>query len=120
VNALERSVTLGLIDDAWKEHLRAMDDLKQSVQTATYEQKDPLVIYKVEAFTLFKNMDTEVNKNIVQFLCHASIPLAEGEQVKEGRQQKTDLSKMNANKTKLMLRVRSMERMKKIIMIQHL
>jgi preprotein translocase subunit SecA len=101
VNALERSVTLGLIDDAWKEHLRAMDDLKQSVQTATYEQKDPLVIYKVEAFTLFKNMDTEVNKNIVQFLSHASIPLAEGEQVKEGRQQKTDLSKMNANKSEI-------------------
>ena len=101
VNALERSVTLSLIDDAWKEHLRAMDDLKQSVQTATYEQKDPLVIYKVEAFTLFKNMDTEVNKDIVQFLSHASIPLAEGDEVKEGRQQKTDLSKMNANKNEI-------------------
>ena len=57
VNALERSVTLVLIDDAWKEHLRAMDDLKQSVQTAYYEQKDPLVIYKGEAYMLFKQMD---------------------------------------------------------------
>jgi preprotein translocase subunit SecA len=98
VNALERNVTLSVIDDAWKEHLRAMDDLKQSVQTATYEQKDPLVIYKVEAFNLFSNMSGEVNKNIVEFLCHASIPLEEGEQVREGHQQKTDLSKMRANK----------------------
>ena len=98
VNSLERNVTLGLIDDAWKEHLRAMDDLKQSVQTATYEQKDPLVIYKMEAFTLFNNMNSDINRNITEFLCHASIPLESGEQVKEGRQQKTDLSKMRANK----------------------
>jgi preprotein translocase subunit SecA len=97
-NSLERSVTLGFIDDAWKEHLRSMDDLKQSVQTATYEQKDPLVIYKMEAFELFKKMDGEVNRDIVQFLCHASIPLNDGEELKEGRQQKTDMSRMSANK----------------------
>jgi len=100
-NALERSVTLGLIDDAWKEHLRAMDDLKQSVQTATYEQKDPLVIYKVEAFNLFKNMDGEVNKNIVQFLAHSNIPLENNSQLKEGHQEKTDLSKMRTRKEEL-------------------
>lgn len=98
LNSLERSVTLGLIDDAWKEHLRSMDDLKQSVQTATYEQKDPLVIYKMEAFELFKKMDGEVNRDIVQFLCHASIPLNDGDELKEGRQQKTDMSRMSANK----------------------
>lgn len=98
VNSLERNITLALIDDAWKEHLRAMDDLKQSVQTATYEQKDPLVIYKVEAYNLFSNMNSEVNKTIVEFLCHANIPSEDGQQVKEGRQQKTDLSKMKANK----------------------
>jgi len=99
VNALERTVTLSLIDEAWKDHLRAMDDLKQSVQTATYEQKDPLVIYKMEAFNLFKTMDGEVNSNIVQFLSHADIPLEEGDgRVREGRRQKTDLSKMRANK----------------------
>ena len=98
INALEKSITLGFIDDAWKEHLRSMDDLKQSVQTATYEQKDPLVIYKMEAFDLFKKMDAEVNKDIVQFLCHAAIPLAEGDELKEGRQQKTDMSRMSANK----------------------
>ena len=101
INALERTITLGLIDDAWKEHLRAMDDLKQSVQTASYEQKDPLVIYKVEAFNLFNNMNNEVNKNIVEFLCHAIIPLEEGDQVKEGKQQKTDLSKLKANKDEI-------------------
>ena len=87
-----------IIDDAWKEHLRAMDDLKQSVQTATYEQKDPLVIYKMEAFDLFKKMDGEVNREIVQFLCHSAIPLNEGDTVKEGRHQKTDLSKMKTQK----------------------
>ena len=68
------------------------------MQTATFEQKDPLVIYKVEAFTLFKNMDGEVNKNIVEFLCHASIPVEIEGQVKEGRQEKTDLSKMKTRK----------------------
>jgi preprotein translocase subunit SecA len=98
INSLEKTVTLNLIDDEWKEHLRAMDDLKQSVQTATYEQKDPLVIYKVEAFTLFKNMDAEINKNIVEFLCHATIPIENENAVKEGRQQKTDLSKMQTRK----------------------
>ncbi|MBL7761096.1 MAG: preprotein translocase subunit SecA [Sediminibacterium sp.] len=100
-NALERSITLGFIDDAWKEHLRAMDDLKQSVQTATYEQKDPLVIYKMEAFDLFKKMDGEVNRDIVQFLCHAGIPLAEGDELREGHQEKTDLSRLSANKEQI-------------------
>jgi preprotein translocase subunit SecA len=94
----EKSISLSLIDDAWKEHLRAMDDLKQSVQTATYEQKDPLVIYKMEAFELFRKMDIEINHKMVQFLCHAHIPL-EANEVKEGRQQKTDLSKLSANRT---------------------
>ena len=72
-NAMERNITLAIIDDAWKEHLRAMDDLKQSVQTAYLEQKDPLVIYKVEAFNLFSRMSSEVNRDIVSFLCHAAV-----------------------------------------------
>jgi preprotein translocase subunit SecA len=102
-NALEKTITLLVIDDAWKEHLRAMDDLKQSVQTAYLEQKDPLVIYKVEAFQQFKNMDADVNKDIVSFLCHAGIPSAQQEnaQLKEGRAQKTDYSKMKANKEEI-------------------
>jgi preprotein translocase subunit SecA len=98
-NSLEKTITLAVIDDAWKEHLRAMDDLKQSVQTAYLEQKDPLVIYKMEAYNQFSNMNTEVNKDIISFLCHASIPVQqENAPLKEGRQQKTDMSKMRANK----------------------
>lgn len=99
-NALERNITLALIDDAWKEHLRAMDDLRHSVQTAGYEQKDPLVIYKIEAFNAFKQMDDEVNKEIVSFLCHCAIPVEQTQrgQIKEGREQKTDMSKMRQRK----------------------
>ncbi len=114
--SLEKTITLVVIDDAWKEHLRAMDDLKQSVQTAYLEQKDPLVIYKMEAYSMFKNMNDEVNKNIVSFLCHASIPIQDGAGgsgqgggqkggsgpkqpvLREGHQEKTDLSKLKANK----------------------
>lgn len=84
-----KTITLAVIDDTWKEHLRGMDDLKQSVQTAYLEQKDPLVIYKVEAYNLFRNMNAEVNKDIVSFLCHSSIPLQqENPNLREGRQQK--------------------------------
>lgn len=98
-SALEKTITLLVIDDAWKEHLRSMDDLKQSVQTAYLEQKDPLVIYKVEAYQLFRNMTSEVNKDIVSFLTHAGLPAQqETAQLKEGRKEKTDYSKMRANK----------------------
>jgi preprotein translocase subunit SecA len=99
-NALERSITLANIDEAWKEHLRAMDDLRQSVQTAGYEQKDPLVIYKIEAFAAFKQMDDKVNKDIVSFLCHAAIPMEQTNAgaIKEGKEEKTDMRKMNMNK----------------------
>jgi preprotein translocase subunit SecA len=97
-NMLERSVTLFLIDDAWKEHLRAMDDLKQSVQTAHYEQKDPLVIYKGEAFNLFSQMNGQVSSSIVSFLSHAELPVQQNAPVREARQEKTDMSKMHVNK----------------------
>src|SRR5438477_1709444 len=104
--SLEKTITLVAIDDAWKEHLRAMDDLKQSVQTAYLEQKDPLVIYKIESYNLFRNMSAELNKDIVSFLCHAQIPIQQEPgsrqgampELKEGRQEKTDLSKLRANK----------------------
>jgi len=100
VNALEKTITLVIIDDAWKEHLRRMDDLKQSVQTAYLEQKDPLVIYKVEAFDIFRQMDSEVNKDIVSFLSHCAIPNEQNNNapIKEGREQKTDMSRLQANK----------------------
>ena len=99
-DALERSITLALIDDAWKEHLRSMDDLRHSVQTAGYEQKDPLVIYKIEAFNAFKQMDDQVNKDIVSFLCHAQIPMEQTNagQIREGRERRTDMSKMRQRK----------------------
>ncbi|HEY0678240.1 MAG TPA: preprotein translocase subunit SecA [Chitinophagaceae bacterium] len=101
-NAVERQITLAIIDDSWKEHLRSMDDLKQSVQTAYLEQKDPLVIYKMEAFELFRRMDSEVNKEIVSFLCHSSIPIEQNNgQLKEGREQKTDMSRLRANKEEI-------------------
>ena len=97
--SLEKNITLAIIDDAWKEHLRAMDDLKQSVQTAVYEQKDPLVIYKQTAFGLFSNMDGEVNKDIVSFLCHAGLPQDNsGTAVREGRESRTDMSNMKVRK----------------------
>jgi preprotein translocase subunit SecA len=72
--AIEKSVTLAIIDDIWKEHLREMDDLKQAVQTASYEQKDPLLIYKFESFNLFKTLIDKVNKDIVSFLIKSGLP----------------------------------------------
>ncbi|MFC4212264.1 preprotein translocase subunit SecA [Pedobacter lithocola] len=84
VRSFEKTIVLALIDDSWKEHLREMDDLKQSVQNAVYEQKDPLVIYKMEAFNLFKNMLTAVNKEVVSFLYKGGIPVQqEADEIKE-------------------------------------
>ena len=102
VSSMEKTITLGIIDDTWKEHLRAMDDLKQSVQTAVYEQKDPLVIYKQSAFELFSSMDAEVNKDIVSFLCHTSLPIEQGTaSLKEGKERRTDMSNMKVRKDEL-------------------
>ncbi|MDI9358839.1 MAG: preprotein translocase subunit SecA [Phycisphaerales bacterium] len=93
--SLEKIITILMLDEAWQEHLRAMDDLKQSVQTASYEQKDPLVIYKIEAFNLFNSMITKLNRDIVQYLCHAVIiNEANAPLIKEGRQQKRDTGKL--------------------------
>ncbi len=84
VRSFEKTIVLALIDDSWKEHLREMDDLKQSVQNAVYEQKDPLVIYKMEAFNLFKDMLNAVNKEVVSFLYKGGIPVQqEPDQVRE-------------------------------------
>ncbi|MVZ65834.1 preprotein translocase subunit SecA [Sphingobacterium sp. DK4209] len=72
--SFEKGIVLALIDEAWKEHLREMDDLKQSVQNAVYEQKDPIIIYKMEAYNLFKAMLASMNKDIVSFLFKGEIP----------------------------------------------
>ncbi len=73
-NALERNIVLGMIDNEWKEHLREMDDLRSSVQQAVYEQKDPLLIYKLESFELFKAMNARLSNETVEFLVKADVP----------------------------------------------
>lgn len=96
----EKTVVLATIDDAWKEHLREMDELKQSVQNATYEQKDPLLIYKFESFELFKTMLTKVNKDVVSTLMKGHIPNQDPEQVKEAqRRRQVDMSNMRTSKS---------------------
>jgi len=81
--ALERMITLAMIDDVWKEHLREMDELKQSVQHAVYEQKDPLLIYKLESFNLFSDMIGRVGKEISAFLMKGSLPVSQGDGVQQ-------------------------------------
>jgi preprotein translocase subunit SecA len=88
INEFEKSVTLSLIDEEWKDNLRQMDDLKQSVQSAVYEQKDPLLIYKFEAFELFKEMLYSMNKEIIAFLFRADIPLSDPDQVQRAAERK--------------------------------
>jgi preprotein translocase subunit SecA len=98
--AYEKTVVLATIDDAWKEHLREMDELKQSVQNATYEQKDPLLIYKFESFELFKTMINKVNKDVVSTLMKGHIPTQDPEQVKEAqRKRQVDMSNLRTSKS---------------------
>ncbi len=100
VEDFEKNITLAIIDDTWKDHLRKMDDLKQSVQNATYEQKDPLLIYKFEAFELFKEMLDKVNKEVLSFLFKGELPSQSPQQVSQAREQKQEkvqLSKAEFN-----------------------
>ncbi len=85
VNDFEKNISLAIIDDSWKTHLRKMDELKQSVQLAVHEQKDPLLIYKFEAFNLFKNMIDDVNKEIVSFLFKGELPSENPNNIQEAR-----------------------------------
>jgi len=75
VSVFEKTVILAMIDDSWKEHLREMDDLKQSVQNAALEQKDPLVVYKLESFNLFREMIAKTSKDIISFLMKGGLPI---------------------------------------------
>ena len=88
IRSLEKSATLAMIDNAWKEHLRDMDDLRQSVQSAVYEQKDPLLVYKFESFDLFKSMVTEVNKELSNFIIKAQVPLQQSNAVRQAPEPK--------------------------------
>ena len=98
--SVEKGLTLAIIDDEWKEHLREMDDLKQSVQNATYEQKDPLLIYKFESFQLFKDMIQKINKDIVSFLFKGNLPVEENVHDSRGPE-RTDMSKLKTGRTDL-------------------
>ena len=84
--SIEKGITLAIIDDLWKEHLRELDDLRQSVQNAAYEQKDPLLIYKFESFNLFEKMLLNINREITSFLSRAQLPVREESDVQEARQ----------------------------------
>lgn len=98
VSAFNKTVVLKNIDDFWKEHLREMDELRQSVQSASYEQKDPLLVYKLSAFDIFKNMVDDLNKTVVASLTKAYIPKQQDEQVQEAKAKaKLDLSKMKTS-----------------------
>ncbi len=97
--SLEKSIVLAIIDDNWKEHLREMDELKQSVQHATYEQKDPLLVYKLESFNIFKKLIEKINREIVSFLSQSRIPFDEKQMVKEAELPKKDsLSNLKAGR----------------------
>ena len=95
---VEKRITLAVIDNEWKEHLREMDDLRQSVQHATYEQKDPLLIYKLESFKLFTAMVDRINKEVISFLIKSALPLQAGE-VRTAPTPKTETPKLQTSRT---------------------
>ena len=95
VTDFEKNITLAIIDENWKEHLRKMDELKHSVQNASYEQKDPLLIYKFEAFELFKITVDEINKEVLSFLFKGELP-AQSNQISEARDEKRE--RLNTSK----------------------
>ena len=97
--SFEKGITLAVIDNAWKEHLRAMDDLKESVQNASYEQKDPLLIYKLESFNLFDQLLVRISQEIVSFLNKGRIPMAEeAPQVREAQLPQSDAKKLTTGR----------------------
>jgi preprotein translocase subunit SecA len=99
VRSYEKTILLSTIDEAWKEHLRELDDLRQSVQTATYEQKDPLLIYKFESFNLFSTMIDKINKDVCGILMKGQIPVRDASGVQQAQGPRhTDYSQMEANK----------------------
>jgi preprotein translocase subunit SecA len=102
VKSYQKQTVLSTIDDSWKEQLREMDDLKQSVQNATYEQKDPLLIYKFESFNLFKIMISKVNKQIVSILAKGHIPITEPQPIREAQERRgLDMSKLSTSKSEI-------------------
>ncbi len=97
--SIEKGITLAIIDDLWKDHLRELDDLRTSVQNASYEQKDPLLIYKFESFNLFEKMLLEINREISSFLIRASLPVQEDTDMREARQPKSDNRRLRESRS---------------------
>ena len=99
---LSKTIILWQIDEHWKQHLRDMDDLKQSVQNAAYEQKDPLVVYKLESYNLFADMLDTLNRDVLSFLLRAFIPLSDGQQASRPAQpRRTDMTQMRTSRSEL-------------------
>ncbi|MCQ2291641.1 MAG: preprotein translocase subunit SecA [Bacteroidales bacterium] len=97
--SFEKNITLAVIDNAWKEHLRAMDDLKESVQNASYEQKDPLLIYKLESFNLFDQLLVRISQEIVSFLNKGRLPVAEeNPEVREAQLPQSEAKRLSAGR----------------------
>lgn len=96
---IEKAVALIKLDNDWKEHLRNMDELKESVQAASFEQKDPLVIYKIEAYNLFETLVFKMNTEITSYLTKGKLLINVNQEVKEARSQKTDYSKIKTNRS---------------------
>jgi preprotein translocase subunit SecA len=97
VNDIEKAVSLALIDDTWKEHLRSMDELKDSVQSASFEQKDPLVVYKMEAYNLFEDLVHKINEEVTSYLSKGTLIFRDGTTLEEAKQRQTDFSRTNTN-----------------------
>ena len=103
VHAYDKTAVLRNIDESWKEHLREMDDLRQSVRAASYEQKDPLLIYKLESYNIFKEMLDKTNRSIISILMKAYIPMSNPDEVKEAHQprQRLDTSRMRTGREEI-------------------
>jgi preprotein translocase subunit SecA len=95
---IEKAVTLAIIDVKWKEHLRSMDELKESSQAASFEQKDPLVVYKMEAYNLFEQLVHDINEEVTSYLSKGTLIFADGTTLEEARERQSDLSRTRTNK----------------------
>jgi preprotein translocase subunit SecA len=96
---IERNIALARLDQDWKEHLRNMDELKDSVQAASFEQKDPLVIYKMEAYKLFEQLVLKMNQDITSYLAKGRLMIQMDQEVREAQSQRSDLSRTRTNRS---------------------
>jgi len=107
VTDIEKALTLQLIDVKWKEHLRKMDELKDSSQAASFEQKDPLVVYKMEAYDLFEQLIYDINFEVISYLSKGTVIFENGQSIEEARVQRTDMSRVKTNRTEEEKRARA-------------